>query len=144
MAKNCTVKMSHSKILIEENKRKATFLNPRRMPYEVSKVDNCLITGGIRCDYLVSEVGSASVLVELKGANVEHACAQLMSSVENANIKPLLEPKFGFLVICSKYPKFDTFVARAKTAAAKKYKSGFHVFSNQRDVEIHKIVEIAN
>jgi len=138
----CTSRVNHSKIKVEENKRKAIFNNPSRQDYEVSKVDGCLITNGIRCDNLVSRCDDLSVLVELKGGDVGHACDQLFQAVKDANVTPLLKGKAGFLVICSKYPRFDSFVRRAKERAAKEYKAGFHVVCNKGEFDIDRVVAI--
>lgn len=82
--KSCTVKNSNSKIKVEENKRKAIFLNPERENFTVTEVDGCLIPRGqTAADYLVVKPRVASILVELKGRNVERACAQLFSTIDN-------------------------------------------------------------
>ena len=139
---NCTESANHSVIKVEENRRKAKFRNLHNENFEISQVDGCLIKQGIRCDKLVTKVGVASVLVELKGSNVSHACDQLISAVEHSAVKPLLADKVGFLVICSKYPRFDGFVIKAKQWAAKKYKSGFHVIKNEGEFDIERAVAI--
>ncbi|RWK34273.1 hypothetical protein [Mesorhizobium sp.] len=41
--------------MVEENKRKATFLNVAQAEYEVTQIDDCLITSGARCDKLVTD-----------------------------------------------------------------------------------------
>lgn len=139
---HCSETVNHSRIKVEENKRKAVFKNPDRLNYEKSTVDGCLITKGIRSDYLVSKKGVASVLVELKGGNVEHACDQLIAAVEHPHVRPLLEEKLGFLVICSKYPRFDTFVRRAKTRCAREYQAGFHVVCDKGEFDIERVAAI--
>jgi len=142
MTTNCTKIVTHSIVKVEQNKRKASFKNPNNVPYAVTEVDECLVKGGIRSDYLVSEVGSTSILVELKGKDVKHACEQLFASVRDPAITPLLEKKIGFLVICSKYPKIDSFVMKAKQKCATEFKAGFHVVCDQREFEIRKVADI--
>ncbi len=63
---NCVEKTRVSRIKVEDGRRKAVFINERSAMYCVAKVDNCLITEGVRSDFLVSEEGVASVFVELK------------------------------------------------------------------------------
>lgn len=143
MAAECTELLKHSNVKVEENKRKAIFLNPSKAEYSVTKVDGCLVTDGeIRCDYLISEIGEASALVELKGKDVSHACVQLLASAKNNKVKPLLEKNVGFLVICSKYPRFDTFVAKAKQRAAREFNAGFHVVCDRGEFNIRDLVRI--
>ena len=139
----CTRRINHSKIKVEENKRKAIFNNPLNELYEVSIVDGCLVKEGIRCDSLVTKKDYSSVLIELKGANVQHACDQLFTAVSHPDVAPLIDKKVGFLVICSKFPKFDTFVRKAIDRAAKQFGSGFHVVCNQGTFDIENVVKIS-
>lgn len=96
----------------------------------------------MRCDKLVTKKGVASVLVELKGKDVAHACEQLFSSVVHENVTPLLEKNIGFMVICSRSPRFDGFVAKAKQRAAKQFKAGFHIITNEGEFDIERAVAI--
>lgn len=125
----CTEVVSHSSVKVEENKSRVVFKNPDRTEFAISKIDGCLVTNGVRADYLVTKGVTASVLVELKGTDVAHACDQLLSSVEHPNVKPLLEREIGFLVVCTRYPRLDTFVLKAKQRCARVYKAGFHVIT---------------
>lgn len=143
MSEACTQHVTHSRVKVEENKRKAVFLNPGNKKYSVITVDGCLITEGERSDYIVSETGNASVLVELKGRDVEHACQQLLTTVKSKEAKAVLEKKVGFLVICRKFPRFDTFVAKAKQKCAREHKAGFHVVCDQGEFDIEDVVAIS-
>jgi hypothetical protein len=138
----CTQVVKSSRIKVEENRRKAVFRNYDNLEYEDSKIDDCVIKEGPRCDRLVSKVGKISVLIELKGSGVSHACTQLFESVEHPSVKPLLQEKIGFLVVCSKYPRFDTFVMKAKQMAARKYKAGIHVVCDQGEFDIERVASI--
>jgi hypothetical protein len=138
----CIEDITHSKVKVEENSRKATFKNPNATKYQRVKIDGCVITEGPRCDYIVREIGSTTVFVELKGRDVEHACHQLLSTHEHEAVKSLIEKNVGFLVICKKYPRFDTYVARAKQACAKKLGAGFHVVCDSGEFDISRVAAI--
>ena len=129
----CIKKVSHSRVRVEEQKRKAVFINEDRAEYTVGRIDGCLVADGIRADYFVSGSG-VSVLVELKGCNIDHACAQLFSAADHEKVKPHLEGKIGFLIICSRYPTFNTSVQKAMALAKKKYGAKFYVYTNQREL----------
>jgi hypothetical protein len=142
MERPCTKRVNHSYVKVEENKRKAVFRNPNNVEYDVTTIDNCLITNGIRSDYLVSEVGSISILIELKGYDVAHACEQLLATVRRSEVRPYLEKRVGFLVVCRKYPRFDTFVAKAKQRCARDLKAGFHVVCDKGEFDIDQVAAI--
>lgn len=138
----CTETVTHSRVKVEQNKRKAVFRNEERVDFEVSEIDGCLVTEGIRCDNLVSRKDDHSVMIELKGSDVSHACDQLFASVDHPEVTPLLKQNIGFLIVCSKYPRFDTFVRKAKDKAMKQYRAGFHVVKNSCEFDIDRVTAI--
>ncbi|MFA1602363.1 hypothetical protein ACDW82_01765 [Alcaligenes faecalis] len=131
----CIQKVIQSKVKVEEKSRKAVFVTDGKSEYIKGRIDQCLIKDGVRADYFVSGEGK-TVLIELKGCNVSHACDQLFKAVEHENVKPYLNEKIGFLVICSKYPTHDTSVQLAMSKAKKKYKAEFRVYTNKREVNM--------
>lgn len=143
MTDHCTITKTHSLVKVEQNRRAAVFKNPDHRTYKVTEVDGCLITQGMRADYLVQEEGGASVLIELKGKNVDHACEQLFASAKHSAVSSMITHGMGFLVICSKYPRFDTAVLKAKQRAAKEFRAGFHVVCDRGEFDINAIAKIS-
>lgn len=129
------VSVSHSKVKVEENKMKVVFLNPDCSEFKKGRIDGCLVQEGIRADYFVSGCGR-TVLVELKGCNVDHACKQLFAAAEHQNVKPHLTGKLGFLIICSKFPSNTTSVQIAQDKAKKKYGSKLLVLTRERTLSM--------
>lgn len=115
----CVDEITHKKIVVAENGRKANVLNPQEKVFRRIQVDGCLVNQETIADWIVSEVGVASVIVELKGSDVKKACRQLMATLKHQDCIPWLEEKIGFLVVCSRVPSFDTSIARAKLEARK-------------------------
>lgn len=142
MSHTCTKIVTHSRVKVEEKRKKAIFKNPNKSKYEVSRVDNCLIKDGTKCDYLVSKFAEFSVFVELKGQDVSQACDQLLASVKHPAVAPLIYNKLGFLIICQRYPRIDSYIMRAKVKFAKEFKAGFHVVCRSGEFSIESIVKI--
>lgn len=111
--------VSHSRITVQEKGKSFTVLNPERKDYERVLVDNCQVKEGPRADWSIRKVGDRSVVVELKGRNVEHAIEQLFATVSHPNCVEHIERKNALLIICAKYPSFDTMVAKAQVRARK-------------------------
>lgn len=86
----------------------ARFRNPKKLRYRKVKVDGCIVTVGRRADWIVSEVGVASVIVEIKGKDIVSACEQLMASLNDSNCIALLESRVGLLIMCTRVPSGDT------------------------------------
>lgn len=129
----CIRTLCHPKVKIEENGRKAIFINDDRTEFEIGHIDGCLVSSGIRADFFVNG-SDVSVLVELKGCNIDHACNQLFAAVEHENVKPHLKQRIGFLIICSRYPRADTAIQKAMARAKRQFGAKFLVFTNQREV----------
>ncbi|MGK9167919.1 hypothetical protein KXR53_16550 [Inquilinus limosus] len=115
----CVEEIRHKKISIEERGRKVDFTNAKEDLFRRIQVDNCLIKEGHRADWIVTKVNVGSVIVELKGKDVRHACKQLFATLESENCKEWLENKIAMLIICSRAPAFDSFVIDSKTRARK-------------------------
>lgn len=109
---SCVSTTKNKIIVVEERKRKAIFINSGGDEFKKGKIDGCLVTEGIRADYFVSGLGR-TILVELKGSDVGHACSQLFAAADHENVKKYLEPNIGFLIICSRYPAHSTSVQLA-------------------------------
>jgi hypothetical protein len=138
----CIDKIDHSLVVVEENGRKAVFVNRSRQKFLRIKIDDCLVRSGRRCDYLVVKKEVASVLIELKGKDIEHACDQLFASADHSAVKGLVDGPLGFLIVASRYPRFDTYVMRAKTIAARKYRAGLRIVNNIGEFAIEDLVSI--
>lgn len=104
----CTKNTTDPKILLTENRMRMTFLNTKRKAVRVITVDNCVVTTGIRCDYLVLNEKDDEFFVELKGTDVRHACDQLTASIKQLSANPKQKFKHSF-VICSRLsPSINT------------------------------------
>ncbi|XZN94446.1 MAG: hypothetical protein ACM65K_16275 [Microcoleus sp.] len=72
-----------TKIVLQENKSKITFLNPNQDKILTIKVDGCVISDNetLRCDYALMPSDEIEIYVELKGSDIAHAVAQLESTI---------------------------------------------------------------
>lgn len=113
----CVENISYSRVTVAEKGKQVTFLNPDRAAFQRVKVDGCIIKNGARADWIVSQEGHGSVVVELKGRDVEHAIDQVFATVSHPDCIPWLTTPTRLLIICAKYPAFDTKVAKAQLSA---------------------------
>jgi hypothetical protein len=142
MSDICTIENRNSTVKVEENASKALFTNVANETFLITRIDGCLVKNGVRADYLVRKTNVASVIVELKGSNVSHACDQIFASMCNNDVKQRLEKQIGFLIVCTRIPKFDTSIAKAKQLAARKYKCGLHVLTYAKPIDILEVCKI--
>lgn len=123
----CTNICSDLKIVFQdgESKSKMCFSNPNRRKVKKILVDNCLITEGKRCDFLLIDHNEVEHFVELKGTQVQYACTQIIETIKkiSTDINAL---KFSFIV-SSACPLTTTEVQVFKAIFRKKYNSFLHV-----------------
>lgn len=137
----CVEQVRHSNVTVEERGRRANFLNPSNARFLRAKVDNCLIKQGVRADWIVTKVGVGSVIVELKGSDVAHACDQLLVTLVHQATQEWLEERRTLLTICSRRPSNDTRAQRAEERA-RKLGLRLRIYCNQRDIVIEDLFGI--
>ncbi len=109
---------------VSEGRSRVDFENGNRFEVQEIQVDSCVFktVERIRCDFLVNvSEADVSVLVELKGAELEHAHAQLEET--HKRLKPSLLAKKHWIISYSGSPRFDATIQDKKRLARKKYKS---------------------
>lgn len=74
------------------------FQNPGRQELRHVRVDGCLAIDGIKCDFLVITQADLEHFVELKGADVRHAAAQLSATINHISTNAASAPKHCFIV----------------------------------------------
>lgn len=152
---NCTDARSAtdvSKIKVEENGRAAIFVNEERAMFHKVKVDGGLVQNQLCADYVVAKTGVGSVVVELKGTDVEHAVQQIGATVElvrrcaapgSCRAKAVANLPVAGLIICSKYPKADTSFQKKQKLFVAKYKIPLHCVSGKGEFKIEKVLTFA-
>jgi hypothetical protein len=79
----CTTTHQKRRFVLREHRSVVRFENPNTNMVKLTIVDDCAITTGPRCDFLVNiDKIDKSVLVELKGSDVKRAIEQLSASQE--------------------------------------------------------------
>lgn len=81
---NCATKGNDSKVKFHENLSTMYVDNRKREAYTKIKIDGCDITTGNKCDdgIILHKTGE-TLLVELKGSDIDHAVKQLSATLTN-------------------------------------------------------------
>ena len=104
---SCCVIDSSAEIKFSESGCTLYIQNPSLKYCHVFNVDGCIITKGIRCDYLINIDGiDTSVFLELKGSDLDHAYEQL--SHTSTSLDELRLGKIIWLLCYSGRPSFVT------------------------------------
>jgi hypothetical protein len=137
---NCIQTVRDTKPKVEENGRKAVFLNPDRVSIKKVKVDGCLIKGsGLKADYIVSKPRVIDVIVELKGADVYHARDQIIATLPFWRSYPPFSTRVAGLIVCSRSPMSASDLQVMKAKALIQHKLWLEVDENgRREYEFSK------
>lgn len=136
----CRQSTKVAKILCEENRRKACFLNPRNEEYFKTKVDGCLVRNAVASDWVISRDKVGDVIVELKGKDVDHAVQQIWATAELWRRKGLRMGRLAGLVVCNQYPSIDTKIQRAKLALARAFQAPLHVVCGNYEYSVENVL----
>lgn len=134
----CCKKIDYPIVTISEKGSSAIkLLNPDGETWRVCDVDGCLINDDSkRCDRLVGDDETFTLLIELKGRDIEKACEQLTATFQSEIIRPELKGKLGAIVVSRvvKIPAFDSFSAKMKQSFASRFRARFVVERTGRTV----------
>ena len=138
----CREKVTHSKIKVEEKGKSATFLNPGHRDFIKKRVDGCVLKNTTAADFVVTALGEGSVIVELKGVDVDHAVEQVHAtavSLKECGSSNALGP-FAGLVVCARYPRFDTKVQSLMQKFAKAHRAPLHIVTRNEEYELVRVL----
>lgn len=141
--KKCTEVVKVSKVKIAENGKQAVFLNPKKETFSRTRVDGCVIVNRTACDWWVVHDTSGSVLVELKGSDVEHAIEQIEATFEYLSKNNLLREKNAAMIVCSKpsrHPSFTSKLQKAKSRLSAKFKAPLHIVTGNHEFDIKRVL----
>lgn len=134
MPEDCIEPVHHSKVKVEEEGRKAVFLNPGNALVKKVIVDGCLMRhGGLKADYILSKPGLIDVIIELKGKDVPHARDQILATLRFWQAHPPFSPKVGALIVCSRSPLSSSELQIMKAKALIRHKLWLEVDESGRN-----------
>lgn len=131
--KKCVQTLSTSKIKCAEDRRKIIFNNRAHHKVDRIIVDNCQITDGIRCDFLVKH-NKNEYFVELKGEDIKHAFEQLKRSILILGSDDCIK-RYSY-VISSRSPLASAQIQNIRLLFMKKHKSMLVVKNNSFEVNL--------
>jgi hypothetical protein len=139
----CTEIVKVSKVKIAEKGKQAVFLNPMKEDFSRTRVDGCVIENKTACDWWIAQESAGSVLVELKGCDVEHAIEQIEATFDYLSKNKLLHAKNAAMIVCAKpsrHPSFTTKLQKARSRLSGKYKAPLHIVTGSHEFDIKRVL----
>ncbi len=96
-----------------------TFQNPNRTKVRYIKIDDCVITKGLRCDWLLINEKHHEHYVELKGSDVRHAFEQIEETIKQVGENTDQRKAW---VISTRSPLLSPEIQKQQLIFRKKYK----------------------
>jgi hypothetical protein len=124
----CQETIDVSRVKVEEEGKKAVFVNLERKTFVKTKVDGCLCTGETACDWVVTH-DDADLFIELKGTDVDHGLSQIFCTARYWIDNGFSSSKLAALVVCCRYPRVSTGIQRAKLRFRRDFKGPLTVVS---------------
>lgn len=114
-------------IQVEEIGRKATFQNTKRENYLKIEVDGCVMVNRKAADWLIVKPDVGSIIIELKGRDVEHAVNQISETAKFLMENKDLSGKFSALIVCNQFPRASPSIQKKMNSFRKMYNAPLHV-----------------
>lgn len=132
----CEEHRSDTKIVLQENKSKITFLNPNKDEILKIKVDGCVISDNetLRCDYALIPSDAVEIYVELKGSDIAQAVKQIESTIKLLSENPQKIKKLCF-VVSTRVPQ-TTSIQQLQSQFKKKFNASFRIKNIQDEYDL--------
>ena len=102
MKKKCLTTNNDKLVVFKEKRSKLTIVNRKQVSATKVIVDDCVITSGIRCDFLYI-INKTELFIELKGQDLNHALDQLETTIKKLSKDSKKFKKKSF-IICTRSP----------------------------------------
>lgn len=139
----CKELVDHALIKLSDprSKRLLVISNQQRDTLIRIRFDGCVVKNEVGADWLVTKADVGDLIVELKGSDVNHALEQVNAVAEFLEDHGLRAGKLGAMIVCTRYPKVDSKVLRARSAFAKRFGGGaLHVASRSVRVDFEEVI----
>lgn len=131
----CSIIVKDKRIVLSENKSKITFLNLNQRDIERVQVDGCVLKEGIKCDYMLIEDTEMEHYIELKGSDIDHAIAQLITTITKLSKCSKSHVKCAY-IISTRCPLTTTKIQAQKLLFKKNYNSHLIIKNLQCEANI--------
>lgn len=128
MKQECTENTKNKIIVFQENRSKLIILNKNQINTNKITVDDCEITEGLRCDFMLLG-DNIEYFIELKGQDIEHAIKQLISTINKLSSNPKSTEKTSF-VICTRSPINSASIQNLQVKFKKEFRSNLIIRSS--------------
>jgi actin-like ATPase involved in cell morphogenesis len=136
----CCELVSVPLIKVQEHGKKAVFKNPSLVAHEKIQMDGCVVVNETAADWVVRKPGIGTVVVELKGGDVEHGAKQVDATADFLKKHNQIVGKIAALIVSTSYPKSSTTIQKAQALFFRKHKGPLHVVTRNCEFTFERVL----
>jgi len=136
----CLEVLNVSNIKVEEKGRKAVFKNPERKDHSKIRMDGCVVKNSTSADFVVAKTGVGVIIVELKGAHIEHAADQCDATARHLKSLNYPAKPLAGLIVGTGYPKASASIQKKQDAFYKNHKGPLHVVTKNAEYVFERVL----
>jgi hypothetical protein len=137
--RECSKILRDKKIKLSGKRTSTVYLlNPTERAVQRIEVDDCAITIGLRCDWLVllnDSISRVEIYVELKGSDVPHAIKQIEATIKRMSADHMKRQKRS-LVVLKQVPIERTVVQNTRQRFQRDFNSTFETIRHNAEVRL--------
>lgn len=139
----CTAVVTVTQVKVEEKNRKAVFLNQEHIAHTKIRMDGCVVRNATAADWVVTKEGVGTVIVELKGKDVEHGARQVTATAQYLKDQNYAMPKVAALIVASSYPKASPTIQKSQSKFFRQFKGPLHVVTRNETFTFERVLSAA-
>ncbi len=138
----CQETIRHTRIVIADRGRSATFINREKLEHIRIEMDGCVVHNALAADWVLKKKDVGDLIIELKGKDVEHAVQQVMATARYLVQHQLRTGRLAGLVVAKQYhPRASTSVQRAQQAFTRAFSGPLHVASSNYEYTFERVLD---
>ena len=106
----------------------------------VSRADGCMYVNKTSCDFVGSCTEAGDVFIELKGCDVDQGLKQIETTLKDWRAKGWLGRLRAGLIVCTRYPRQDSKIQRARNKFARDFGAPLHVVRHGQSFRFERIL----
>lgn len=142
--KECVTTTRATRVAVSEKGKSAVFLNFEKQPICKVQYDGCHISQQVGCDWLVLKGSDVTILVELKGSDIDRALIQIEATLAALRASDLLSTRMAALIVCasgSVRPAYTSKIQKVQQRLSRDYRTPLHVVTRNREYQFDAVLK---
>ncbi|MBB6219990.1 hypothetical protein [Rhizobium leguminosarum] len=136
----CVETVTVSNVKVEEKGRKAIFRNPLNTAHDKIQMDGCVVRNSTAADWVVTKTEVGTIIVELKGKDVEHGAQQVEATARLLKQMEYPVVQLAALIVSTSYPKASSTIQKAQQRFFRNFGGPLHVVTRNDSFDFERVL----